>query len=290
MEKTSPKVTIIIKNGTASACFITALGEIENYSIKDTDKSEDLVEIFCKKHCYGIFIKQFLIAELRKQMKAYGLNRENIVKNPLLVGKAIKKKDFQDNFIRAKAENTVRNVGYAEIYKKKNHRRTVSDGNSCLKFAKPLRDVENMQKIVIRVKDSRNRSFTPSENQMRKTGSTENLKKAKAKEDEMENLMDFMLKLQERVKATDVYCSPVKHFSSEQSETIKNRLIYLRCKEIFHQLRLNEQKSLTREFVSDIILDPSKAKILQQLLEEFNKLDICPSFGRLFDTVSYLKK
>ncbi|OMJ65877.1 hypothetical protein SteCoe_37481 [Stentor coeruleus] len=290
MEKTSPKVTVIIKNNTASACFITALGEIENYSIKDSDKSEDLVEVFCKKHCYGIFIKQFLIAELRKQMKAFGLNRENIVKNPLLVGKTVKKKDFQDNYPRVKAENTVRNVGYAEIYKKKSHRRAISDGNSCLRFVKPLRDVENIQKTVIRVKDNRNRSFTPSENSMRKNGSSENLKKDKGKEDEMGNLMDFMLKLQERVKATDVFCSPVKHFSSEQSETIKNRLIYLRCKEIFHQLRLNEQKCLTREFVSGIILDPCKAKILQQLLEEFHKLDICPAFEKLFATNSCLKK
>ncbi|OMJ70833.1 hypothetical protein SteCoe_31109 [Stentor coeruleus] len=290
MEKTSPKVTIIIKNNTASVCFITDLGEIENYRIKDTNKVEDLVEVFCKKHCYGIFIKQFLITELRKQMKAYGLNRENILKNPLPESKIIKKNDFHENYIKTKAENTVKKVGYVEIYKKKTHRRTVSDGNSCFKYVNPLRDVENIQKTVVKIKEIRNRSFTPNENCLNKVGSTKNFKKGKTKENDIENLIDFLVKLQERIKTDDAFCSPVQHFSSEQSETIKNRLICLRCKEILYKLKFSSQKSLTKEFVSSIILDPSKAKILKQLLRESNKLNICPAFEKLFDTDSYLKK
>lgn len=287
MEKSSPKVTVTVKNGLAKACFITTLGVIEEVEIKSSEKCVDLVENFCKRHCYGLVIKHVLLAEIKKQLR---LQRENREKELSSCGKIGEKKEIEGNCRGGKVKNCRRNEGYAQVYKKKGHRRAASDGSPCLQSVKPLKDIGNSQVEGGKIKEKKKRSFVLGENARKRVGSLEKIiyNKAEKREFPINNLPEYLTRLHEKNKDKDDYQLPIKQFSSELSQTIKSRLIYLRCKEIFQRLRPNEKIQINEETILKHNLESWQAKILHPLLEEICNYHVSLSFDDFFESASAL--
>jgi hypothetical protein len=218
------------------------------------------------------------------------VQRENREKELLSCGKIGEKIEAEENCLGEKVKNCKRNEGYAQVYKKKEHRRTVSDGSPCLLSVKPLKDIGNSQVEGGKIKGKKKRSFALGENAEKKVGSLEKIvyNKAEKREFPINNLPEYLTRLHEKNKDKHEYQLPIKQFSSELSQTIKSRLIYLRCQEIFQRLKPNEKKEINEETILKHNLESWQAKILHPLLEEICNYHVSLSFDDFFESASAL--
>lgn len=242
---------------------------------KKGENPVEALEKYCKKRCVGLLDRLLLMSQMKKELEIMEFQN-------LRIGKLGEEEStFDGDF------NPKRSKSMAKSF----HKRVDSDGAKLRPSQLSITKTDNSYSqlsifsAMPKVLQTTNKSFAVVHHGFQNCKS-----ELQSKNTLIKGRIQKLVNHQCSTNKLKLKNTSSNKFPSELAENIRNRIKYLRCKEIFHQLRPNEKGKINKNTIKFTRLSRWEIDILNPLLQGLKLVNKDLKFKDFFKSIVALSK